>query len=178
MNLCRGLCVLCSIIVFPMASFAQELFSGRNPASFSFLQEVLPTQTIGGYPMLDIGGAWKLVHLKTTYSTGTASGLPLGNTYMVDIRDNKFFAAFEMQGNLESMSMIDWVDEPCKRDDFLWKRSTGGQFRDINCATINHHTNYFTSPTGTFQKYLAQFRQIGLEIPPTILRIDFTRYSS
>ena len=178
MSSLRRFLFMFSIIAISTSSSAQELFNGKEPIAFSFLQKVLPTQSIGGYPILNIGGEWKLVHLKTTYSSGMASGLPLGNTYMVDIRDNKFFAAFEMQGNLESMNMSDWVDEPCKRNNFLWKRSIGGQFKDINCVSINHHTKYFTSPTGDFQQYLAQFRQIGLEIPPTVIRIEFTRYSN
>lgn len=177
MNLQRHSFILLSILIFSTAVIAQDLFNGRDPINFSFLQKAQPNQSLGGYPLLILGGDLGLVHLKTTYSTGMVSGLPLGNTFMVDIRENKFFAALEMQGNLESMSISDWIDEPCKRDNFLWKKSTGGAFKNINCASINHMTKYFTSPTGDYQQYLAKFRQMGLEIPPTIIRIEFTRYS-
>ena len=178
MTMRRRALLFVSIILTSANAFAQELFVGRDPVSFSFLQKVQSSQSIGGYPIPKVGGDWGLVHLKTSYSTGMASGLPLGNSYMVDIRDNKFIASLEMQGNLEYMNMSDWVDEPCKRDNLIWKRSTGGQFKDINCASINHYTKYFSSPTGDFQQYLAKFRQMGLEFPPTIIRIEFTRYAN
>ena len=172
------LITLCFLGVFAVSVCdARELYTGRDPTSFQFLEKISQASTMGGYPLLSLGNDPSLIHLKTSYSTGAASGLAIGNLSFVDIRDGKFFAAIDMQANLETGNMSDWTDEPCKRDDFLWKRSTGGAFRNINCATINHNTKYFTSPTGDFQVYLAKFREMKLDIPPTVIRIEFTRYS-
>lgn len=131
---------------------------------------------IGGYPILDLGSQLGLVGQTTTYSTGMSSGLPLGNVVLVDIREGKFFASIEMQANLQQGNMSGWTDEPCKRENFLWKRSTGRAFENINCASINHVTNFYASPTGVHQQYLGQFKQIGLEVPPTVINITFTRH--
>jgi hypothetical protein len=118
--------------------------------------------------------------LKTSYSTGSDSRLPLGRLNAVDIRDNKFFAAIDMQVNLEQSGSIgDWTGEPCKREDYLWKKSIGGKFKNINCATINHIVTYFTTPTGEFQQLLVKFRELSVDTPPpTIVRVVFTRYGS
>lgn len=158
--------------------FAQDLFNKNEPIEIKQLQAVESGQQIGGYPILSLGNQLKIMRLKTTHSTGQASGLPLGNAYFVDIRDGKFFADIRMQGNLETSSMSDWTDEPCKRDNYLWKRSTGGAFRDINCAYINHITKFYVTPTGDYQQYLVAFRDMGVELPPTIVGVEFTRYSS
>ena len=154
---------------------ARELYNGKDPVSFQFMEPIPQSSTLSGYPILSIGHDLKLIHLKTSYSTGVS--LALGNASFVDVRDGKFFASIDMVANLETGNMSDWVDEPCKRDDFLWKRSTGGAFRRINCATMNHNTKFFANPTGDFQQYLVKFREMKLDLPPTIIRIDFTRYS-
>ena len=71
----------------------------------------------------------------------------------------------------------DWTDEPCKRSNFLWKRSIGGDFKNVNCASINHITNFWVSPTGEFQQLWVQLKQKNLQIPTTVIQIVFTRYS-
>lgn len=156
---------------------AQDLFNAKEPLDVPFLQKLDPAQHIGGYPILNIGSELGIIHLKTSYSPGTASGVPIGNAAFLDIRDNKFFASMDVQANLANTNASDWTDEPCKREDFLWKRSTGGQFSKINCATINHITKYFTNPSGAFQQYLVKFRELGIDIAPTVIRVEFTRYS-
>jgi hypothetical protein len=83
-----------------------------------------------------------------------------------------------MQANLQESNSPDWVDEPCKREDFLWKRSIGGPIRNINCASISHLVNFFVTPTGEFQQLATQFRDEGIELPPTTVRVTFTRYAS
>lgn len=82
---------------------------------------------------------------------------------------------YDMVGNLEQGRSSDWVDEPCKRKDFLWKSGEG--FTNINCATINHLTKFFQNLTGDYQQIIVQFREMKLEMPPTVVRVEFTRYS-
>lgn len=152
-------------------------FSAFEPRKFEFLERIPSSSTMGGYPLLKLGGDLGLMHLKLSHLTGAASGIPLGNATLVDFRENKFFASIDMQGNLENGRASDWTDEPCKRNDMLWKRSTGGAVSRVNCATINHNTKFFTNPTGDFQQYLVKIREMKVEIPPTVIRIEFTRYS-
>lgn len=171
--------LLTSLLICSIGN-AQDLFNRTDPSTFSFLQKITPSQHVRDYPIFNLGNQWGLMLLKTSFSTGTGSGLPLGTLNAVDIRGNKFFAAIKMDVNLEqSVSIEDWVAEPCKREDYLWKKSIGGKFTNINCATINHVVTYFTTPTGEFQQILVKFRELGVEAPPpTIVRVVFTRYSS
>ena len=162
---------------FASVAYSADFFERREPVKFEFMQKVSSDHTLGGYPILNIGGEWKLALATTSYSTGMASGIPLGSVYLVDVRDNKFFASLIMRGNLEPANASDWTDEPCKRTNFLWKRSTGRAFSNINCVSIDHRVNHYVRPTGQFQTLLGKFRELNIDLPPTILRIEFTRYS-
>ena len=144
------------------------------------MQTISAARTIGGYPIFNIGNDPGLINLKTTASSGPSdSSVPLGTADLVDIRDSNFFAAFYVQANLNVNSRIsDWTDEPCKREDYLWKKSIGGKFKNINCVSINHVTRYWASPTGSFQQFLVKFREMGIEVPPTIVRVEFTRFAN
>lgn len=163
-------------LLFSIPGYGQDLFNGREANSFAFMQKVPATQNMRGYPILGLGNEYGLALLKTSYST--PHQIPLGNAHFIDIMDGKFVALLYVQGNLGTDRMAsDWTDEPCKSENFLWKRSTGRQLRDVNCASINHIVRYFVSPTGDYQQFLIYFREKGIDIPPTIVRVVFTRYS-
>lgn len=159
-------------LILSSVGVAQDLFEKSDPVPFSFLDKIKPGQTVGGYPILMVGNDWSLFHAKTST---TNLGQSIGNISAVDIRDGKFFAILDMTGNLEEVRSGDWTDEPCKRKDFLYKKGEG--FRNINCVSINYNTSFFANPKGDFQKYYKKFRDMSFEIPPTVIRIDFTRYS-
>lgn len=167
------------IISMSETASAQDLFTKKGffsqfePATEN-LQKVTAKQTIGGYPILQIGDEMRLVLSKVNYSTGVVT--PLGRAYFVTTRDKKFHTALNVTANLESSNMSDWIDTPCKREDFLWKRSIGASINDVNCASINHLVNYFVNPTGDFQQIYRTLKDEEIEIPPTTITVTFTRY--
>ena len=166
-----------SIPVF--SAFSQDLYISTSAGPFTSFQQIKPSNHVREYPIPDIGGAWSLVGLNTYASTGTGSGVPLSNTYLVEVRNGKFFAALNIQANLDEKGGIaDWVDEPCKRDDMLWKRSIGGKFSRINCATVNHLTNFYVNPSGNFENHLVLLKAKSIEIPLVVIAVSFTRYDS
>lgn len=154
----------------------KSLFSQYEPVEMKKLQSIGEKNTVGEYPMLNVGEELRHLLSKVSYSTGTS--VPLGRVVAFADRDKKHLVSVDMTANLQQANTSDWVDEPCKRTDFLWSRSTGGQFRDVNCVSINHVVNYFVNPTGEFQQILVLAKDDGVEIPPTIVRTTFTRYSS
>lgn len=160
------------LLVLSSVGGAQDLFEKNNPIPFKFLQKIEPGQTVGKYPILTVGNDWGLFHAKVGK---TNLGQSMANVSAIDIRDGKLFAIYDMSGNLEENNSGDWTDEPCKRNDYLYKKGEG--FRNINCVSINYTTGFFQNPKGDFQVYYAQFRDMKLEIVPTVIRIDFTRYS-
>jgi len=160
MNYCyrRIVLIFFSFFSFITISFAQDLFLNRAPIHFIPYQKVEPTQTVGGYPILNLGSDLWLVNLKTYYASGSDAGTPMGIVSMVSAKENVLLATLYIQANLGlSSRAIDWTDEPCKDDSFLWKKSIGGKFSNINCVTISYITNF--SPD-----------------LPTVVHVQFTRF--
>lgn len=153
----------------------KSLFSSYEPVK-SKLSYIDQKDTLGEYPILKTGEKMRLMFSKVNYSTGTV--VPLGRAFMFSEKNKKFHVGIDMTANLQQTNMSDWTDTPCKREDFLWKRSIGGEFKDVNCVAINHSVNYFVTPTGDFQQILVMAKDEGIEFPPTIIRVTFTRYSS
>lgn len=157
---------------------AQDFFNGNEAIKISDPIKLTSSHHVRDYPILRLGSDSLVMHAKQSFATGTGL-ISLGRIYVADIRNKKFFAAIDMTANLnESSGSSDWNDEPCKREDYAWKRSTGGKFTNVNCASIVHITSFFTNPTGDFQQLLVKFRDLGVEIPPTIVRASFTRYTN
>lgn len=161
------------------SAFSQDLYISTKAGPFTPFQQIRPSNHIRDYPIPYIGGNWNLVGLNTSESTGAFSGIPLSSTYLVDVRDGKFFASVNIQANLEERGgASDWTDEPCKRDDMLWKRSTGGKFSRINCAAINHLTNFYIDPTGNFQNHQVVLKAQSIELPQVVIAVHFTRFDN
>lgn len=150
-------------------------FSAFEPIPLRPLQPIDVATTVGDYPVLKLGPELKIALAKVFYSTGAV--VPLGRVVAFGDRDKKLHVVLDMSANLEVGNGSDWTDEPCKRVDYLWKRSTGGMFRDVNCVSINHIVTYFVAPTGDFQQIQRGLRDDGIEIPPTVVRVSFTRYA-
>jgi hypothetical protein len=160
---------------------AQDMFAKKSlfspyEATVEKYQVISGKSTIGEYPQLQIGEKMRVVYANVSSSTGVS--IPLGRITLFSEREKKLLYAVDTIVNLEPGRMSGWTDEPCKRDNFLWKRSIGGEFQNINCASINHFTEYYVYPTGDFQQIVVWAKDEGIEIPPTIIRVSFTRYSS
>jgi hypothetical protein len=168
-------------LILSTTTNAQDIFIKKNIFSqhesvAEKLQIITQKNTVGEYPIIKIGDEMRLIWTKVTYSTGTV--VPLGRAVIFTSKGKKVLHTLDMTANLAQANSSDWTDEPCKRDNFLWKRSLGGNFKDINCASINHIVNHFVTPTGEFQQILVAAKDEGIEIPPTIIRVTFTRYTS
>lgn len=166
-----------STIVSPL-SFAQDLYTKREAPKIKLLDIIDSNAHVRNYPILPLGNPWSFSHATTSYSTGTGSGVPLANLHMVNLEKNKFLSGMVMKANLEELSTVgDWVSEPCKNENYNWKRSTGGKFTNINCASIGHATKYFLAPTGDYSQLLVNMRDRSIDIPPTVIRVSFTKYA-
>lgn len=154
----------------------KSFFSEFTPvvAKFETLEK---RSTVGGYPVLPVADQMLVVDAKVLYSTGVV--VPQGRITAFSWKNGKFEVGLEVNANLSQASASDWTDTPCKREDYIWKRSVGGKFKDMNCVSINHITNNFVNPKGSFQQLTVDIREKGIEIPPpTIVRVTFTRYTS
>ncbi len=172
------LATLSSLIIYDAS--AQDLFARKSAFSqwesvVEKSQVVTERNSVGGYPVLKVDEEMRALFSKLNYSTGVT--VPLGRVYLASQKEKKFAVAIDITGNLSQASSSDWKDEPCKREDFLWKRSLGKDFRSVNCVSINHIVNYFVRPTGEFQQMLVWFNDQGIDVPPTIVRVEFTRYA-
>lgn len=165
-------------ILASQASFAADLFDGPQPRPFNLADKLEQDANIGGYPIWQGEKKWRLFDIVRRNSTGGAVSVPLGDVRLFQTEGKAFVAVMTVSANLASGSAADWTDEPCKRDDLLFKASIGGRFSNVNCATINHITNYPGNPSGRSAELFSLLKEQGVETPPTVLQLTFTRYSS
>lgn len=171
-NKIYGSLLMLASFALSSAALADDIYEKKEPVPFTFMQKIAPGKTVGDYPILTLGNQWSVLHAKARSNN---LGGAMAYVSAMDVRDGKFFAMLDMTANLQEINSSDWTDEPCKATHFLHKNGEG--FRNINCATVNYSTSYFVNPKGDFQTYLAKFREMNIEIPPTVIRIVFTRYS-
>jgi len=165
--------VVCVSIAHAEEMFVKKSFFSQYEAVVEERQPLNNVSTVGGYPILDVGE--ELTHLLSNVSDSTGVAVKMGRTVLFAVKDGKHHVSIDMLANLERGNMSNWTDDPCKRDDFIWKRSTGGKFSDVNCVSINHVVDYFVRPTGRFQQVVVWAQREKVEIPPTIVRVIFTR---
>jgi hypothetical protein len=169
------------IIIFTLfisqSLFAGDLFEKNQPIPFNLGDPLELNATIGGYPIWQGENKWRLFEITRKDSIGDAA-IPMGNVRAFQTENRKLVATMLVSVNLSESSMNNWVDDPCKRDDMLFKESIGGKFSDINCITINHIANYLNNPGGQSAKLYALWKEQGIDVPPTVLQITLTRYAS
>lgn len=156
----RCVIVIAAMLSLSTSLFGQDLFQKNKPIQHSRHQRVEIGQTIGGYPILHFESDLRLINLDVQYAGGGDAPIPLAVATMGSVIGGVFVGAMAVEANLESLTMADdWTDEPCKGEDYLWKKSIGGAFSNVNCATISYITGIS-------------------ETVPTVIQLQFTRYSS
>lgn len=167
-----GLVVIC----LSQFAIAAELFPNGKPQTMSIGDRIEPGSTIGGYPIWNGENKWRYFESAKLDTTGVVVGF--GRATVFQTENNQFVATMVVSGNLAQALSNDWTDEPCKRDDFLFKASLGGQFSNINCVSINHIVGYPGDVKGKDAEAFAFFKEQGIDVPPSIVRVTFTRYSN
>jgi hypothetical protein len=170
--ICRKWLLFFVIFICDLSS-AADLFVNDLPRKFMLADKVELDATIGGYPIWQGEGKWRIVDLIRSNSTGGAASVPLGIAYFFQTEGDKWVASMEVESNLRRGNGY-WIGDPCKRDDMLFKLSLGGGVKD-NCVTINHITQYMGNPGGKNTELYALLKDKGIEIPPTVLQIKLTR---
>lgn len=165
--------------ILPLKSHTQDFYENEKSVPKSAFSQIVISNKLAGYPVLIPDKPWVFMFSKIHQSTGTGSGVPIGETYGAFLNNNTLHYAIDNQINLAERSNIsDWTDEPCKSDDFLWKRSTGGKFNNINCATIDFNPIFKSHAASIFLGVFGKIRKIDYKIPETSITVTFTRYSS
>jgi len=167
------------LIAFTVLSISQLAFSGEmfpdgKPLTMAIGDRIEAGSTIAGYPIWNGENKWRYMESARWDSTGVVVGL--GRVTAFQTENKQFVHVISVAGNLASATARDWTDEPCKRDDYLFKASLGGPFSNVNCVSINHLTGYPGNVTGKDAEAFAFFKGQGIDIPPTVIRVTFTRY--
>ncbi len=119
-----------AIILFGRNLFAADLFVNKEPRAFTPGEKLESNATIGGYPIWNGENNWRIFGLSRGMSGGTATSIPIGYAGLFQTEGGKLVAVMRISSNLSQGSASDWTDEPCKRDDMLYKNSLGGKFKD------------------------------------------------
>lgn len=175
--------VVATLMFLTTTAYAEELFPNNKPIPFEFGRPLAASDTIGGYPIWQGDGKWQLMHLEVNESTvvepqsgRTVNRFPLGRAYLFQAEQRKLVSSMEVIANLAQASTEGWNAEPCKSEDFLWKKALSDHFTDLNCVSLSHVTGFqFYS---LFKPYLTKLRQENIDLPPTVLAITVSRYTT
>lgn len=154
------------------AAFAADLFSGQQPRPFKLAEPLEADATIGGYPVWKGDGQWRIIDIVRRDSSNNR--VAIGDVALFQTKNKKLVSVMTVSASLGGDS-VRWLGEPCKRDDMLFKADLGRSIWEDNCVTLNHHTNYVNNPSGKSAELYAQFKEQGIETPPTVLVLTFTR---
>lgn len=160
-------------VLFTHVIFAGELFPDLKPRPFNLGDKLESDATIGGYAIWQGEGKWRIFELEKSQATGGGESTSLGMARFFQTEGKQWIAGMEIRSNLQSGKLY-WPGDPCKREDMLFKLQLGSG-REDNCVTINHIARYMSNPSGKFGELYALFKDQGIDIPPTVLRIQFTR---
>lgn len=151
---------------------AADLFVRQQPRSFTLAEPLEADATLGGYPVWQSNGPWRIVDIvRRDSSTGR---LAIGETILFQVKNKKLHAVLTVAGTLGGES-VRWGGEPCKRDDMLFKANMGRSIWEDNCFTLNHITSYMSNPGGKSAELYSLLPAQGIESPPTVLVLTFTR---
>ncbi len=153
---------------------AADLFDGTKPRDFKLADPLELNATVGGHPIWNGEGKWRLFNLVRRDSTGSGPAIPIGDVGLFQTENKKFVAVMKISATLAEGNTR-WVGEPCKRDDMLYKANIGKSIWEDNCVTINHISAYANNPSGSDAELYALFVEQGVSPPPTILQITLTR---
>ena len=168
----NGFVIALSLLAASTFVNAGELFpgGGRLPRPFALADKLENDATIGGYPIWSGEGKWRLYEL---IRNDSSRGDPMGTARMFQTENKKLVTGMEVYANLSGGDTY-WTDEPCKRDDMLFKKQFASG-REDNCVTINHITHFMENPGGKAIELYAMFKEQGIEVPKTVLQINLTR---
>lgn len=175
--------VVATLMFLTTTAYAEELFPNNKPIPFEFGRPLAASDTIGGYPIWPADGKWRLMHLEVIenavvdpLSGAKVNRFPLGRAYLFQAEQQKLVSSMEVIANLAQASTDYWNVEPCKREDFLWKKALIDHFADLNCVSLNHVTGFHSYPL--FKTYLRKLWQESIDLPPTVLAITVSRYTT
>jgi hypothetical protein len=177
--------VVATLMFLTTTAYAEDLFSNNKPIPFEFGRPLAASDTIGGYPIWQGDGKWQLMHLEVN-TTASRRGpgalepnlipIPLGRLYLIQAEQRKLVSSMEVIANLAQAWTEYWSGEPCKSEDFLWKKALSDHFADLNCVSLSHVTGFQFYPL--FKPYLTKLRQENIDLPPTVLAITVSRYGT
>lgn len=154
------------------ATYAADLFVGKQPRAFQLADPLEADATIAGYPLWKGGVQWRIMDIVRSDSSTTR--VPIGETVLFHTKDKRLVAVMTVTAAMGGVN-VRWTGEPCKRDDMLYKANIGRHIWEDNCFTLNHLTNYANNPGGKSAELYAMFKEQGIETPPTVLALNFTR---
>ena len=172
----KKLLLLLFFVAHPYAS-AGDIFNDQKARPFTLSDTLEPDATIAGYPIWNGEGKWRIFNIEKRESSGNGDKVPIGDVELFQTEGKSFVAMMKVSANLGGAS-IKWLGDPCKREDMLYKASVGKSVWQDNCVTINHISGFYANPPTKGVPLYARLKEQGIEIPPTILQIQFTRNGS
>ena len=162
------------IFAFSHYATAGDVFNGLHARPFALADALELDASIAGYPIWNGEGKWRIFNIEKRESTGSGDKVPIGDLEVFQTEGKNFVAMMKVSANLGTAS-VKWLGEPCKRDNILYKANIGKSVWQDNCVMINHISGFYANPPTAGAALYSLLTQQGVELPPTVLQIQFTR---
>lgn len=128
------LVLLFSILGLSQNALSRELFEGENAPTFWKGEAIYSADRIGGYQIYSGNGTWQFADARVTFSSGSASSIPMGEIRMTLWEGGELSATHVVTANLRSNNGAYWNGSPCDGESLAKRNRGGGRYDD--CMTI------------------------------------------
>jgi hypothetical protein len=130
--------IFTGLVLFALAKqpFAADLFPDGKLRQINAGDQILASDTVGGYPIFQDDGRWKFVRGRESSSTGGSSPIKMGSVLLDYFQGTSLLARQSVLASLNGGGMASsWTGSPCSPDHLIVRNK--GQGMQDNCMTID-----------------------------------------
>jgi hypothetical protein len=119
-------------------------------------------------------GEWTLIAKQVGTTTGDTvrQGVKTVRGYFVTLQGKTFKSGLLLWGTANSSALASsagWIDDPCKRDDVLYKNILDKGFKYPDCLMVNHYVGHLKVNNGWLEDAARWVQTNQVSIPTTVL---------
>lgn len=127
-------------------------------------------------------GEWTLIakQIGRTTGDGVRQGVKTVSGYFVTLQGSTFKSGLAIWSTANSSAVASsggWTDEPCKRNDVLYKNPFDGNFKYPECLMINHYVGHLKVNNGWLEDAANWLQVNQISVPTTVLGATYNGFA-
>jgi hypothetical protein len=126
-------------------------------------------------------GEWRLVakeQHKVLHTGDLSHGADILSGYFINTKGNQFRAGIQIAATEVSTSTRGWEQEPCKRDDVVFKDSFDSGYNFPECLIVNHYLRHLSPTKGWMNDAVQWVETNRIAMPVTTLAALYDKYQN